>query len=155
MPFKAAEQSSKMEAVPHGGVLINRELTGKLRDEAKEHAQKLPVLKLSERELCDLEMIATGAMSPLEGFMTRKDYDSCLEKNVFQTDWSGPFRSRNPLPLKKNRKSKKQKKPLWLIREDIYSRFWKWKIFFRMTRKNKRSRFTAWPKKRIRALGKF
>lgn len=80
MPFKAAEQSSKMEAVPHGGVLINRELTGKLRDEAKEHARKLPVLKLSEREICDLEMIATGAMSPLEGFMTRKDYDACLEK---------------------------------------------------------------------------
>ena len=65
---------------PHGGVLINRELTGAARKEAKTRAKRLPVLTLSERELCDLEMIATGAMSPLEGFMIKSDYDAVVEK---------------------------------------------------------------------------
>src|SRR3989338_8384306 len=65
---------------PHGGVLINRELTGQVREEAKTRAKRLPVLTLSERELCDLEMITTGAMSPLEGFMVKSDYDAVLEK---------------------------------------------------------------------------
>ena len=65
---------------PHGGVLINRELTGQVREEAKTRAKRLPVLTLSERELCDLEMITTGAMSPLEGFVVKSDYDAVLEK---------------------------------------------------------------------------
>src|SRR3989344_6101949 len=65
---------------PHGGVLISRELTGQVREEAKARAKKLMVLTLSERELCDLEMIAVGAMSPLEGFMKKSDYDACLLK---------------------------------------------------------------------------
>lgn len=66
----------------HGGTLINRELSGKQRDEAENKAGKLVVLTLSEREVCDLEMIACGAMSPLEGFMTEKEYNSCLDKMV-------------------------------------------------------------------------
>ena len=67
-----------MSLKPHGGILINRELEGKPRDDAKERAKKLTVLTLSEREVCDLEMIATGAMSPLEGFMTKSPYYSLL-----------------------------------------------------------------------------
>ncbi len=65
---------------PHGGTLINRELEGKAKEEAKLRAQKLTRLTLSEREVSDLEMIATGAMSPLQGFMTKEDYESCLNK---------------------------------------------------------------------------
>ena len=67
-------------AVPHGGKLINRELEGKAKDEAKAKAQKLTRLTLSEREVSDLEMIAVGAMSPLEGFMTQQDYEGCLNQ---------------------------------------------------------------------------
>lgn len=66
----------------HGGVLVNRELKGKQRDEAERKASGLPGLTLSDWELCDLEMIATGAMSPLEGFMRRDDYESCLDNRV-------------------------------------------------------------------------
>ncbi|OGW87294.1 MAG: sulfate adenylyltransferase [Omnitrophica bacterium RIFCSPHIGHO2_02_FULL_46_11] len=81
-----------MSLKPHGGILINRELEGKPRDDAKERAKKLTVLTLSEREVCDLEMIATGAMSPLEGFMTKSDYDSVLEKKrlVNKLPWTIP-----------------------------------------------------------------
>ena len=68
-----------MSIAPHGGVLINRELEGKAREETHERAKNLVALTLSEREICDLEMLAVGAMSPLEGFMTRKDCESCLK----------------------------------------------------------------------------
>ena len=77
---------------PHGGTLINRELEGNAKQVAKERAQKLVKLVLSERELCDLEMIATGAMSPLEGFMTKADYESCLSKKRLKSNlpWTIP-----------------------------------------------------------------
>lgn len=65
---------------PHGGKLIDRELKGNARKEAEARSKKLSALMLSEREVCDLEMIAVGAMSPLEGFMTKEDYESCLER---------------------------------------------------------------------------
>ncbi len=64
---------------PHGGRLINRIVTGSEKKQLEERAQSMSRLVLNQRELCDLEMIATGAMSPLEGFMTREDYLSVLD----------------------------------------------------------------------------
>lgn len=81
-----------MSITPHGGTLINRELKGKKRDEAESKANSLEALVLSERELCDLEMIATGAMSPLEGFMSSDEYSSCLDNKVLSNGlpWTIP-----------------------------------------------------------------
>jgi sulfate adenylyltransferase len=64
---------------PHGGRLINRIVENKEREKLEEKAAAMPRLILNSRELSDLEMIATGAMSPLEGFMTRSDYVSVLD----------------------------------------------------------------------------
>lgn len=77
---------------PHGGILINRELSGKEKENAKERAQKLKRLVLSERELCDLEMISSGAMSPLEGFMSQADYEKVLSQKRLKNDlpWTIP-----------------------------------------------------------------
>jgi sulfate adenylyltransferase len=64
---------------PHGGRLINREVTG---DEARalaERARALPSLRLSSRTLSDLELIAIGGFSPLEGFMTQAQYTSVVD----------------------------------------------------------------------------
>src|ERR1044072_6983594 len=64
-----------METIPaHGGKLINRELTGIDRETLLERAPALPKLTLKPREVSDLEMIANGAFSPLEGFMCEDDY---------------------------------------------------------------------------------
>src|SRR6185503_561296 len=66
-----------METIPaHGGRLINRELTGIERETLLERAPAMPKIKLRAREVSDLEMIANGAFSPLEGFMTEADYIS-------------------------------------------------------------------------------
>jgi sulfate adenylyltransferase len=61
---------------PHGGQLINREVTGLERERLIEASAGMPVLSLNAREVSDFEMIATGAYSPLEGFLCEADYRS-------------------------------------------------------------------------------
>ena len=67
-------------AAPHGGVLINKVLAGPAREEVLKEARSLPSFELQDFELSDIEMIATGAMSPLTGFMSQRDFDSVVEK---------------------------------------------------------------------------
>ena len=64
---------------PHGGKLVNRILEGKEREAVAEKAQKLKKVTLNDREVSDLEMIAIGAFSPLEGFMNKDDYHSVMD----------------------------------------------------------------------------
>ncbi len=60
---------TQMDLVPpHGGRLVKR--TGA----AKASKQPAVTVILMERQQCDLEMIAIGAMSPLEGFMGEADH---------------------------------------------------------------------------------
>ena len=58
---------------PHGGRLVDR--TG----ERPDGVESLEVVTLTSREVSDLDMIACGALSPLEGFMGRDDYASVLD----------------------------------------------------------------------------
>src|SRR5687767_12150224 len=58
----------------HGGRLINRELTGVERETLLERVPEMARINLRPREVSDLEMIANGAFSPLEGFMCEDDY---------------------------------------------------------------------------------
>lgn len=64
---------------PYGGALVDL-----LKEEEfhnlKEYAGCLTPLQLSERSICDLELIAVGAFSPLDRFMGRKDYQSVLDE---------------------------------------------------------------------------
>jgi len=59
---------------PHGGVLVDR--TGPRPDDV----ERLEVVSLTSRELSDLDMLASGALSPLEGFMNREDYERVVEE---------------------------------------------------------------------------
>jgi len=64
---------------PHGGALVDRfiseaEASVLVNDEARQ----LPILTLGAREKADLELIATGAASPLTGFLGSADYQSVL-----------------------------------------------------------------------------
>ncbi|CAJ0839273.1 17568_t:CDS:2, partial [Entrophospora sp. SA101] len=44
------------------------------QQELKNESETLSSIILSERQLCDLELIMNGGFSPLEGFMTEEDY---------------------------------------------------------------------------------
>ncbi len=62
----------------HGGHLINRIATSEERQEFIEKAERLPKIELDKRALSDLEMIAIGGFSPLNGFMEKDDYESVV-----------------------------------------------------------------------------
>jgi sulfate adenylyltransferase len=57
-----------------GGELVDRKLPAAERGALAKHAATLSSVVLNARDLADLEMIATGAFSPLEGFMGEADY---------------------------------------------------------------------------------
>jgi sulfate adenylyltransferase len=61
---------------PHGGQLVNLvSIQAAERVALKREGALLPAWDLSPRQLCDLEMLLSGAFSPLDGFMTRADYE--------------------------------------------------------------------------------
>jgi len=59
---------------PHGGHLVDR--TGSRPDKL----DRLETVTLTSRELSDLDMLASGALSPLEGFMGRDDYERVVDE---------------------------------------------------------------------------
>jgi sulfate adenylyltransferase len=65
---------------PHGGALVDRIVPEREILSFLEGAKALPRLVLDARELADLELIATGAASPLTGFLGREDYESVLSR---------------------------------------------------------------------------
>jgi sulfate adenylyltransferase len=63
---------------PYGGDLVNLMVTGDARQALIERANHLPSVQISARALCDLELLATGAFSPLDRFMCKADYERVL-----------------------------------------------------------------------------
>ena len=61
---------------PHGGALVNLVVDDERSAILKDIVLNLPDITLNDRQLCDLELLATGAFSPLTGFMNRSDYES-------------------------------------------------------------------------------
>jgi sulfate adenylyltransferase len=59
---------------PHGGELVDR------TSERPEGVDSLERVVLTPRELADLDMLASGALSPLEGFMGREDYERVVDE---------------------------------------------------------------------------
>ncbi len=70
---------------PHGGSLVNRLVSDDQAVQLREEAKSLPKITLSDKQACDLEMIAIGAFSPLEGFVGKADFDSIC-KNMRTAD---------------------------------------------------------------------
>jgi sulfate adenylyltransferase len=64
---------------PYGGELINLLVPSDELAEATDYAKTLPVVNLSDRSICDLELLAVGGFSPLRGFMNQADYQSVLD----------------------------------------------------------------------------
>jgi sulfate adenylyltransferase len=64
---------------PYGGSLVDLLIPPAQLAEKRAYANTLPGLQISERALCDLELLATGGFSPLRGFMGQADYRSVVE----------------------------------------------------------------------------
>jgi sulfate adenylyltransferase len=66
---------------PYGGKLVQLVVEDQEERAALlERAKRLPSVQLSPRTLCDLELLATGAFSPLDRFMGERDYVRVLEE---------------------------------------------------------------------------
>ncbi len=66
---------------PHGGAqLVTRQATEDLDDELRAQLLASPVIPLNPREQADLDLIACGALTPLEGFMDRATVESVMRE---------------------------------------------------------------------------
>ncbi len=78
---------------PHGGRLIERVLSGPAREAALERAKAMPRLRLDAESVSDVENLATGVYSPLEGFLGEKDFRNVLAHMRLADDlpWTIPI----------------------------------------------------------------
>jgi len=73
-----SDRSSRL-VPPHGGELKPLLLQGDALASARDAATGIPQIRMSSRETSDLVMMATGAFSPLNGFMCRADYQGVVK----------------------------------------------------------------------------
>lgn len=69
-----------MNIQPHGGSLINRVVTGREREDLLKQLPAMKRLPVDHRTVSDLYCIATGAFSPLTGFMGEADYRAVVDR---------------------------------------------------------------------------
>jgi len=78
---------------PYGGELKNLLLNDIDAENLKTESESFDSITLTQRQQCDLEMLLTGALSPLTGFMSEKEYTSVLETTRLMdgTLWPMPY----------------------------------------------------------------
>ncbi|MCL6432197.1 MAG: ATP-binding cassette domain-containing protein [Anaerolineae bacterium] len=91
---------TKQELVaPYGERLVSLLVTGAPeREELEREATRLPSLQLSPRSMCDLELLATGAFSPLDRFMNEADYRRVLTEMRLANGTLWPMPITLPVP---------------------------------------------------------
>jgi sulfate adenylyltransferase len=76
----STEATREILIEPYGGALVDLRARAEELEELRARASRLPRLQLTPRNLCDLELLATGGFSPLARFMGRADYERVLEE---------------------------------------------------------------------------
>jgi sulfate adenylyltransferase len=76
----APETTPATLIAPYGGRLVNLLVDEDEKQELKEYATRLPSIQLSMRSICDLELLAAGAFSPLDRFMGQRDFQRVLDE---------------------------------------------------------------------------
>ena len=63
---------------PHGGELKDLYLEPSAAEQEKQNARDYVSWDLTDRQVCDIELVLNGAFSPLEGFLTREEYEGVV-----------------------------------------------------------------------------
>jgi ATP sulfurylase len=63
---------------PHGGELKDLYLDADAAEVEKAAARDYASWDLTERQLCDIELLLNGAFSPLDGFLNKDDYETVV-----------------------------------------------------------------------------
>jgi len=82
---------SNLIITPHGEKLCNLMQDEQYRNKFNKDILQLKSLTLSNRQLCDIEMILNGGFSPIDGFMNRKDYNSVCENMRLENNLLWPI----------------------------------------------------------------
>ena len=92
---------------PHGGALVNLMVNHERAMELKATSRDWPSYDLTARQLCDLELLFNGGLSPLRGFMTRCDYEDVCQSMRLSNGvlWPVPVTLDVPEALAKSLKS--------------------------------------------------
>jgi sulfate adenylyltransferase len=77
---------SKSIITPYSGELVDLLVPAEERDEVKAYASQLPSIQISPRLVCDLELLAVGAFSPLDRFMVKADHQRVLDEIRLSND---------------------------------------------------------------------
>jgi sulfate adenylyltransferase len=80
---------------PYGGKLVDLMVPELERIDLRNYANTLPAVRISERAICDLELLATGGFSPLDRFMGEADHQSVLDEMRLTNGYLFPI----PVPL--------------------------------------------------------
>ncbi|MDH5231216.1 MAG: adenylyl-sulfate kinase [Gammaproteobacteria bacterium] len=78
---------------PYGNHLCDLLVQPSELEQLKQEALTYPVLDLSAKQIEDIELLLSGAFSPLTGFMGQKDYESVLTKGCLSSGemWPVPI----------------------------------------------------------------
>jgi len=83
---------------PYGGNLVDLLVPVEELDELRSYASRLPSLQISERSMCDLELLACGAFSPLDRFVGKEEHQRILNEMRLRSGHVFPI----PVPLPVN-----------------------------------------------------
>ena len=78
---------------PHGGKLCKLVVDEDRAEALKAESGEFLSITLNQRQLCDLELLLCGGLSPLRGFMDRETYESVVDRMCLPdgTLWSIPI----------------------------------------------------------------
>ena len=76
---------------PYGQRLVDLLVPHEETNSLHSYAARLPSVQLSMRSACDLELLASGALSPLDRFMGRADYDCVLDTMRLSSGFLAPI----------------------------------------------------------------
>jgi sulfate adenylyltransferase len=97
------KSSKKTELISaYGGQLVNLFVPEGDLEAERAHANSLPSLRLTDRAVCDLELLAVGAFSPLDGFMGQDDYERVMEEMRLTNGMIFPIPITLPVDLSPN-----------------------------------------------------
>ncbi len=83
---------------PYGGDLVDLLVPAEELDELRSYAGRLPSLQISERSVCDLELLACGAFSPLDRFVGKQEHQRIMDEMRLLSGHVFPI----PVPLPVN-----------------------------------------------------
>ena len=78
---------------PHGGELVDLIVDPDRAAELRDASRDWPSWDLTDRQMCDLELLLNGGFSPLRGFLAKADYEGvCRDMRLADgTLWPMPI----------------------------------------------------------------